>query len=149
MAGAVDYFTHCDSTGQHDLWLGEAEHDRGAGYLTDLISRRAAEFVGAQAGEAAPFFLSVHYTAPHWPWETRDDAEADAPLVKNNLFDLDGGNIAHLSPHDPSHGRGHRPDRSGARERRASPTTRWSSSPATTAASGSRTTGRWSAARWT
>ena len=32
---------------------------------------------------------------------------------------------------------------------RASPTTRWSSSPATTAASASPTTGRWWAARWT
>ena len=90
-SGAVDYFTHCDSTGQHDLWLGEAEHAE-PGYLTDLISRRAAEFVARMAGDAAPFFLSVHYTAPHWPWETRDDA-GRAPLVKDHLFDLAGGNI--------------------------------------------------------
>ena len=40
----------------------------------------------------APFFLSVHYTAPHWPWETRDDA-AVAAEVKDNLFHLHGGNI--------------------------------------------------------
>ena len=40
----------------------------------------------------APFFLSVHYTAPHWPWETRDDA-ALAAEVKDNLFHLHGGNI--------------------------------------------------------
>ena len=40
----------------------------------------------------APFFLSVHYTAPHWPWETRDDA-ALAAEVKDNLFHLHGGNV--------------------------------------------------------
>jgi arylsulfatase A-like enzyme len=39
-----------------------------------------------------PFFLSLHYTAPHWPWETRDDAHI-APEVAKNLFHLHGGNI--------------------------------------------------------
>src|SRR3990167_6216695 len=47
-----------------------------------------------EGGEKAgtPFFLSLHYTAPHWPWETRDD-EALAQEVKDNLFHLHGGNI--------------------------------------------------------
>jgi arylsulfatase A-like enzyme len=44
----------------------------------------------AKAGK--PFFLSLHYTAPHWPWETRDDAHIAADVAKN-LFHLDGGNI--------------------------------------------------------
>ena len=39
-----------------------------------------------------PFFLSLHYTAPHWPWETRNDGDM-AQSVKSNLFHLDGGNI--------------------------------------------------------
>ena len=34
----------------------------------------------------------MHYTAPHWPWETRDD-RATAQRVKDQLFHLDGGNI--------------------------------------------------------
>jgi arylsulfatase A-like enzyme len=42
--------------------------------------------------QPAPFFLSLHYTAPHWPWETRDDA-ALAEEVRGNLFHLHGGNI--------------------------------------------------------
>ena len=91
MSGGVDYFTHCDSTGQHDLWLGNEAH-QAEGYLTDLLSRRAADYVQRMAEGDAPFFLSLHYTAPHWPWETREDA-GKAPLVKNNLFDLAGGNI--------------------------------------------------------
>jgi len=91
MSGGVDYFSHCDSAGRHDLWFGEEEL-RQDGYLTDLISRRAVDYVERMAQQQAPFFLSLHYTAPHWPWETRDDADV-SPAVAKNLFHLDGGNI--------------------------------------------------------
>lgn len=94
MAGGVDYFTHCSSNGSHDLYQGETEQP-DEGYLTDLLSRRAVDYVkrmskGSQQG--TPFFLSLHYTAPHWPWETRED-HALAQEVKDNLFHLHGGNI--------------------------------------------------------
>jgi arylsulfatase A-like enzyme len=91
MSGGVDYFTHCASTGAHDLWEGEEEKVE-PGYLTDLLSQRSVDYVDRMAKQDAPFFLSLHYTAPHWPWETRDD-EALAQEVKNNLFHLHGGNI--------------------------------------------------------
>jgi arylsulfatase A-like enzyme len=91
MSGGVDYFTHCDSTGRHDLWSGEEDRQE-EGYLTDLLSRRAVDYVERMLQQQAPFFLSLHYTAPHWPWETRED-EARAPAVKDKLFDLAGGNI--------------------------------------------------------
>ena len=94
MSGGVDYFTHASSNGTHDLYAGEEEqHEEG--YLTDLLSQRAVDYVkrmapGAEQG--TPFFLSLHYTAPHWPWETRED-HALAQEVKGNLFHLHGGNI--------------------------------------------------------
>ncbi|MCC6194619.1 MAG: sulfatase-like hydrolase/transferase [Burkholderiales bacterium] len=91
VSGGVDYFTHCDSSGRHDLWDG-AEESAREGYLTDLISRRAVEWIERMAAERAPFFLSLHYTAPHWPWETRADA-GRAPAIRDNLFDLASGNI--------------------------------------------------------
>ena len=92
LAGGVDYFTHCDSRGRHDLWSGDAEQAED-GYLTDLLSQRAVDYVERMAADPArPFFLSLHYTAPHWPWETRDDA-ARAPAIKDKLFDLASGNI--------------------------------------------------------
>ncbi|MDN4588659.1 twin-arginine translocation pathway signal protein [Xenophilus aerolatus] len=91
MSGGVDYFTHCDSSGRHDLYDG-TEETHAEGYLTDLLSRRAVDYVDRMAQGSAPFFLSLHYTAPHWPWETREDAQR-APAVKDNLFDLAGGNI--------------------------------------------------------
>ncbi len=92
MSGGVDYFTHCGTQGAHDLYFGEEEHQED-GYLTDLLSRRSVDYVQRMAAQEAPFFLSLHYTAPHWPWETRDDAHI-APDVAANLFDLQGGNIA-------------------------------------------------------
>ena len=91
MSGGVDYFTHCSSNGTHDLYVGE-QAQVVEGYLTDLLSRRAADYVRRNAASPAPFFLSLHYTAPHWPWETRDD-HALAAEVKGNLFHLHGGNI--------------------------------------------------------
>jgi arylsulfatase A-like enzyme len=94
MSGGVDYFTHCSNNGTHDLYLGEAEHAE-EGYLTDLLSQRAVDYVkrmSGDAGEGRPFFLSLHYTAPHWPWETREDQDVAAD-VKDHLFHLHGGNI--------------------------------------------------------
>jgi len=92
MAGGVDYFTHCASTGAHDLWVGEEEQPH-EGYLTDLISNKSVDFVKRMAQDTTqPFFLSMHYTAPHWPWETREDL-ALAQNIKDNIFHLQGGNI--------------------------------------------------------
>ncbi|MDO9251675.1 MAG: sulfatase-like hydrolase/transferase [Hydrogenophaga sp.] len=94
MAGGVDYFTHCSSSGDHDLYIGEDTH-KEVGYLTDVFSNKAVKHVKARAAEAragTPFFLSLHYTAPHWPWETREDAHV-APEVAKNLFHLDGGSV--------------------------------------------------------
>ena len=94
MSGGVDYFTHRDSAGIHDLCEGEAEVHK-PGYLTDLISDRAVDYIGRQegknAGGKAPFLLSVHYTAPHWPWETRED-EAVASSIER-IIHADGGSV--------------------------------------------------------
>jgi arylsulfatase A-like enzyme len=91
MSGGVDYFTHADSSGRHDLFEDAAEC-RSEGYLTDLITQRALDWVQRMARGASPFFLSLHYTAPHWPWETRDDCDL-AHALKGSLFHLAGGNI--------------------------------------------------------
>ena len=38
------------------------------GYVTDVITDNALRFLHAQEGSDDPFYLSVHYTAPHSPW---------------------------------------------------------------------------------
>ncbi len=37
-------------------------------YLTDELTDQALEFLGAEAARDAPFWLSLNYTAPHYPW---------------------------------------------------------------------------------
>jgi arylsulfatase A-like enzyme len=88
LSGGFDYFTHHDTAGVHDLWEGEQEVHR-TGYMTDLISARAAEFVRRAP---APFLLSLHYSAPHWPWEARGD-EAEAKRIEK-IWHTDGGSLA-------------------------------------------------------
>lgn len=89
LAGGVDYFAHCDSAGRHDLYEGENEVHR-SGYLTDLLSDRAVRFIEKRRGK--PFVLSLHYTAPHWPWETRGD-EAESQRIGSRIAHTDGGSV--------------------------------------------------------
>ena len=46
------------------------------GYVTDVITDNALRFLGHQEKSASPFYLSVHYTAPHSPWD-RDNHPDD------------------------------------------------------------------------
>jgi arylsulfatase A-like enzyme len=69
LSGAADYFTHRAANGA-DLWENLAPVER-LGYLTDLLSDRAAAFVSRP--RTKPFYLSLHYTAPHSPWEGPED----------------------------------------------------------------------------
>jgi arylsulfatase A-like enzyme len=74
LSGALDYFTYvAPDAGEAlpDLW----ENERRAtadGYLTDVFTDRAVEFVSRRREQ--PFYLSLHYTAPHSPWEGPADA---------------------------------------------------------------------------
>jgi arylsulfatase A-like enzyme len=90
-SGAVDYFTHKSgsaTTGAEDLWEGDVRI-RQAGYLTDLLGSRAVDIVQSYAAAGQPFFISLHFSAPHWPWEAPGD-EAEAQRLQN-LFHYDGG----------------------------------------------------------
>ncbi|MES2262409.1 MAG: sulfatase-like hydrolase/transferase [Pseudomonadota bacterium] len=91
--GAIDYFTHKPGVGpdvKEDLYEGEVPvHE--VGYYTDLLGDRAAAYVNKQ-DKSNPFFLSLHYTAPHWPWEGPKDEAISREI--DNIFHYDGGNLA-------------------------------------------------------
>jgi arylsulfatase A-like enzyme len=90
LSGAVDYYTHINSRGEPDLWDGD-EAASAAGYLTDLLGDRAVETVDRHARSGQPFLLSLHFNAPHWPWEAPgDEAEAER-LRGTRLRHHDGG----------------------------------------------------------
>ena len=90
-AGVLDYFTHKygpPSSDTEDLWEGDVKIHR-SGYLTDLLGSRAVEVVKSYTGSSQPFLISLHFSAPHWPWEAPGD-EAEARRLRS-LFHYDGG----------------------------------------------------------
>tara|TARA_R110001606_G_scaffold47570_1_gene121194 strand:- start:15459 stop:16589 length:1131 start_codon:yes stop_codon:yes gene_type:complete len=95
--GGIDYFTHEGLFGDHDLWDGEIEvHE--AEYLTTLLGDRAVAQIESFAKSDAPFFLSLHFSAPHWPWEGPDDLTESLRIDESTdpraLLHLDGGGLA-------------------------------------------------------
>jgi arylsulfatase A-like enzyme len=96
--GGVDYYSH-EFNGRHDLWDGDSEIHR-TGYLTELLADRAIQTLQRRADEPRPFFMSLHFTAPHWPWEAQDAAgQAESARLKargvaNAEMDYDGGSAA-------------------------------------------------------
>lgn len=92
LSGGVSYFSHVDRGGKHDLVEnGEPSHHEGK-YITDLLSEKASFYIRERAERNEKFFMSLHYTAPHWPWETRANGQAD-PEIDKNISHLDGGSI--------------------------------------------------------
>ena len=90
--GALDYFTHKTNVGadaKEGLFEGEVPVEK-VGYYTDLIAERAVDYI-KQHDKKNPFFLSLHFTAPHWPWEGPED-EAVAQQIKS-LFHYEGGSL--------------------------------------------------------
>lgn len=94
--GAIDYFTHAGMGAEHDLWDGDTPA-KASGYMTSLLGDKAVETIGALSRASKPFFLSLHFSAPHWPWEgPEDEAEARrlAKIGGPSLIHLDGGTMA-------------------------------------------------------
>jgi arylsulfatase A-like enzyme len=91
MGGFTGYYTHIGDGGEHDLYEGETPVER-AGYGTDMLSERAAAWVADASAQAKPYFLSLHYTAPHWPWSA-PSVEAAARQRETERSELtEGGN---------------------------------------------------------
>ncbi|MBN2127876.1 MAG: sulfatase-like hydrolase/transferase [Sedimentisphaerales bacterium] len=74
VGGAVDYFHHCEYTGENALYLNGKKIER-EGYLTDLITDEAVDFIGRN--RSRPFFLYTAYTAPHTPYQGPGDERPD------------------------------------------------------------------------
>jgi arylsulfatase A-like enzyme len=91
--GALDYFTHTDGD-KDDLWDDDVSIHQ-TGYLTDLLGSHAVDEVNRYAKSAKPFMISLHFNAPHWPWEAPGDkAESDRLRQGRSLNDFDGGSQA-------------------------------------------------------
>jgi arylsulfatase A-like enzyme len=87
--GAVDYYAH-GSGGHDDLWDDDVQVHQ-MGYMTDLLGSRAVDVVNGYAKSRQPFLLSLHFNAPHWPWEAPGDEAESKRIGTKDLHDFDGG----------------------------------------------------------
>jgi arylsulfatase A-like enzyme len=55
------------------------------GYLTNVIGTHTVNAIDRYAASGSNFFLSVHFNAPHWPWEGPDD-KAESKRIAQSGF---------------------------------------------------------------
>jgi arylsulfatase A-like enzyme len=88
--GALDYYMHTGTDHRDDLWDDDVPIDH-MGYLTDVLGSRAVDVVNGYAKSGQPFLISLHFNAPHWPWEAPGDQAESTRLRYLALNDFDGG----------------------------------------------------------
>jgi arylsulfatase A-like enzyme len=91
--GGLDYYRHTPGSGPNeDLWDDDVQVHQ-MGYLTELFGNRAVDVVKGYAKARQAFFVSLHFNAPHWPWEAPgDEAEAERLRIQGRgIADYDGG----------------------------------------------------------
>jgi arylsulfatase A-like enzyme len=92
-SGGADYISYRGANGKgtypgtHDLYENDAMV-YPQGYLTDLLTQKSIDVIKQK--HTKPFFLSINFTAPHWPWQGPSDkaypdsinfAEGGSPAV--------------------------------------------------------------------
>ena len=78
--GFSHWFVHEKGGGEYNdaPMIRDGELFNGPGYVTNVITDDALAFIDRHVGDAAPFYLSVHYTAPHSPWTGHPQAIVDS-----------------------------------------------------------------------
>lgn len=89
-SGGIDYYRHDGTDHVPDFWDDDLPIEQ-VGYATDLFGDRAVDVISGYAQTRQPFFLSLHFTAPHWPWEAPGDQAEAERLKALSLFAYDGG----------------------------------------------------------
>jgi arylsulfatase A-like enzyme len=91
--GATDYFAHrfdpADPASPSTGMFADDQPIERNGYMTDLLGNEAVRIV--RAASSKPFMISLHFNAPHWPWEGPDD-EARSKHMKD-IRDFSGGSL--------------------------------------------------------
>jgi arylsulfatase A-like enzyme len=82
LLGHADYYRYNYFDGTYELRDGE-QPAKAEGYLTDLISQRAAKFIRDHAKQ--PFFLYVPYNAVHSPYQP--PGRPLPAVTKENMYD--------------------------------------------------------------
>ena|SRR5436189_2011625 len=76
-SGATEYISHTAFRGEPDLYENDKPIEK-SGYITDILGEKAIEVIKQR--HQKPFFLSLMFSAPHWPWQ----APGDKPVAPGN-----------------------------------------------------------------
>jgi len=63
---------------------GQVGYEKG--YITELITDNALEMMNDLCTKNAPFYLSVHYTAPHSPWDEKNHQKEYLDIYRDCEF---------------------------------------------------------------
>ena len=68
--GFSHWFVHKTGGGPYNdaPMIRDGELFNAPGYVTNVITDDALDYIDTHATDDSPFYLSVHYTAPHSPW---------------------------------------------------------------------------------
>ena len=88
--GGIDYYRHEGTDHKPDLWDDDMPIEK-IGYATELFGDRAVDVINGYAKARSPFFVSLHFNAPHWPWEAPGDQAEAERLKTRNLAAYDAG----------------------------------------------------------
>jgi arylsulfatase A-like enzyme len=82
LLGHADFYRYNYFDGTHCLFEGD-KPAKAEGYLTELLNRRAVEFINRQGRK--PFFLYVPHLACHFPFQP--PGRPEPALTKQNVYD--------------------------------------------------------------
>ena len=89
-SGGIDYYRHEGTDHKPDFWNDDMPVEQ-AGYTTELFGNHAVEVIQQYAKAHQRFFLSLHFNAPHWPWEAPGDQAESERLKIRALAAYDAG----------------------------------------------------------
>jgi arylsulfatase A-like enzyme len=71
--GGVDYISHTSPSNQNDLFENDLPAKKESGYMTHLLMNKSVDIIRRKHDK--PFFLSIMFNAPHWPWQAPGDTQ--------------------------------------------------------------------------
>jgi arylsulfatase A-like enzyme len=87
--GGTSYYPLAAADPRPDEILQNGSPAAWNGYLTDVLGDEAVRWIGA--GGLEPFFLSLHFSAPHAPWTPPGDTAG--ALLWTDMFDRNRGSL--------------------------------------------------------
>ncbi len=72
---------------QHEIYENGKFFSNEGNYLTDTLTDKALDFIDEYSAGENPYYISLHFTAPHTPWEEDQHPKEYIDLYRDCQFD--------------------------------------------------------------